>query len=253
MKNCKGSLRDPSSCNSHCRSSRSPSSLLGGGTNPSATRPAQRSIRFPSTHCCQPSLISSACAMHRVPSGMLSVSLMLNSPCFVNLQIGAPRNLSSSALISIHGLLPSAAKAFAAFLTIAVFPRWASACLCWSFNTSSVVRAFLFVLISRFLLPIAGQKAAGVLFVPETNLFGAQALDVGDFIAIHFDELRPQFGRRRLRPGGEYLNSGGCHALSAILNRARRRTIEGLGHVIFQSPGLSLSAAGALPFQNDLD
>src|SRR5262249_13529727 len=37
MKNCKGSLREPSSCNSHCRSSRLPSSLLGGGPNPSAT------------------------------------------------------------------------------------------------------------------------------------------------------------------------------------------------------------------------
>src|SRR6516162_10445213 len=84
--------------------------------------------------------------MHRVPAGMLSMSLMLNSPCFVNLHIGAPMTLSISVLTSIHGLLSSAAKAFAAFLTIAVFP---SVCRCWSFNTSSVVRTFLLGFISQ--------------------------------------------------------------------------------------------------------
>jgi hypothetical protein len=43
-----------------------------------------------------------------------------------------------------------------------VLLRSAHACLSWSFNTSSAVRA-IFVLISQLLLPIAGQKAAGAL------------------------------------------------------------------------------------------
>jgi len=68
-------------------------------------------------------------------------------------------------------------------------------------------------------------KAAGALFVLQTNLSGALTLDVGDFIAVHFDELRPQLGRRHLRSGGEYLDGGGCHALSAVLNRAACGTI----------------------------
>src|SRR6516164_402065 len=134
--------------------------------------------------------------MHRVPAGMLSMSLMLNSPCFVNLHIGAPMTLSISVLTSIHGLLSSAAKAFAGFLTIAVFPRWASACLCWSFNTSSVVRTFLFGFISQLLLLMPDRKRPVRYSSRKTDLLGAQALDVGDLVAIHFDELRPQLGRR---------------------------------------------------------
>src|SRR5262245_58671382 len=132
--------------------------------------------------------------MHRVPCGMLSMSLKLYSPCLVNLHSGAPRNLSSSALISIQGLLTSGTKTFAAFLTIAAFPRWASACLCWSFNTSSVVGIFFLALMFTFSISALPDESAGALFAQRANFVDCCLLDVVKLVPQDIGDFGIQLG-----------------------------------------------------------
>src|SRR5262245_38446687 len=154
----------------------------------------------------------------------VSMSLMLNSPCLVNLHSGAPRNLSSSVLISIHGLLASPVKAFAVFLTIAVFPRWASACLCWSFNTSSVVGIFFLALMVTFSISALPDESAGALFAQRANFVDCCLLDVvklvpqdcSDF-GMHFVTAKGMAVQEVTQGSAENLPDLRSHYMCAVL------------------------------------
>src|SRR5262249_34349221 len=126
--------------------------------NPSATRPTLRSpVGLPSAHLTQPISIRSQCAVHLVPSAIVSASLTAYSPCFVNFSRGAPRYLSSSAPISIHGLELSAASAVLLVLTAGTLSRLAFACCFCSLSASSVVRTFLVMAFSFWRLVFDGD------------------------------------------------------------------------------------------------
>src|SRR5262249_51491268 len=136
----------------------------------------------------------SQCATHRVPTGIVSMSLMAKSPCFVNFNSGAPRYLSSSVPISLHGLLSSTVSAVLLVAVAGTLSRAALACAPCSFSTSSVVLTLFFMAVP---FVFAGIERRDALVQSRANFLDQLATHVVKLVAQQRLYVRAQITRRR--------------------------------------------------------